>query len=108
VKHQLVTGLDVRSGHSLTASRTCRIGALDLFAPVYGMQATCPAALTSDAPAKLTVAGLYAQDQIKFGQGWTALVGLRRDWSTNDINNRVTSTQTQQKDSATTLSAGLV
>ena len=108
VKHQLVTGLDVRSGTSLLASRTCRIGALDLFAPVYGMQATCPEALTSDAPAKLTVAGLYAQDQIKFGQGWTALVGLRRDWSTNDTNNRVANTQTRQKDSATTLSAGLV
>lgn len=108
VKHQLVTGLDVRTGHSLLASRTCRIGALDLFAPVYGMQATCPAALTSDAPAKLTVAGLYAQDQIKFGQGWTALVGLRRDWSTNDTDNRVAGTQTRQKDNATTLSAGLV
>lgn len=108
VKHQLVTGLDVRSGTSLLASRTCRIGALDLFAPVYGMQATCPEALTSDAPSKLTVAGLYAQDQIKFGQGWTALVGLRRDWSTNDTKNRVANTQTRQKDNATTLSAGLV
>ena len=108
VKHQLVTGLDARSGTSLLASRTCRIGALDLFAPVYGMQATCPEALTQDAPAKLTVAGLYAQDQIKFGQGWTALVGLRRDWSTTDTNNRVANTQTRQKDNATTLSAGLV
>ena len=108
VKHQLVTGLDARSGTSLLASRTCRIGALDLFAPVYGMQATCPEALTSDAPSKLTVAGLYAQDQIKFGQGWTALVGLRRDWSTTDTNNRVANTQTRQKDNATTLSAGLV
>ncbi|WP_435366939.1 TonB-dependent siderophore receptor [Acidovorax kalamii] len=108
VKHQLVTGLDARSGTSLLASRTCRIGALDLFAPVYGMQATCPEALTQDAPAKLTVGGLYAQDQIKFGQGWTALVGLRRDWSTTDTNNRVANTQTRQKDNATTLSAGLV
>ena len=107
-RHQVVTGLDVRSGHSLLASRTCRIGALDLFAPVYGMQAVCPTALTSDAPAKLTVAGVYAQDQIKFGQGWTALVGLRRDWSTNDTHNRVANTGTRQKDSATTLSAGLV
>ncbi|WP_298211826.1 TonB-dependent siderophore receptor [Acidovorax sp.] len=107
-QHQLVTGLDLRSGHSLQASRTCRIGALDLFKPVYGTQATCPEALTNNAPAKLTVAGLYAQDQIKFGQGWTALVGLRRDWSTNNIDNRVSGKQTQQKNSATTLSAGLV
>ena len=108
VRHQLVAGLDARTGHSLLASRSCRIGALDLFAPRYGMAATCPAAFTSDAPARLTVAGLYAQDQIKFGQGWTALVGLRRDWSTTDTNDRVASRQTRQKDSATTLSAGLV
>ena len=108
VKHQLVTGLDVRSGTSLLASRTCRIGALDLFAPVYGMQAACPEALTNDAPSKLTVTGLYAQDQIKFGQGWTALVGLRRDWSTTDTDNRVAQTQIRQKDTATTVSAGLV
>lgn len=107
-KHQLVTGLDLRSGHSLLASRTCSIAALDLFAPSYGVQANCPAGLTSDAPGKLTVAGLYAQDQIRFGQGWTALVGLRRDWSTNDNDNRITRVQTRQKDSATTLSAGLV
>lgn len=107
-RHQLVTGLDVRTGHSLLASRTCRIGALDLFAPVYGMRATCPAALTSDAPDKLTVAGLYAQHQIKFGQGWTALVGLRRDWSTDEIDDRIAHKQTRQKDNATTLSAGLV
>lgn len=108
VKHQLVTGLDVRSGHSLLASRSCSIAALDLFAPAYGVQANCPAALTSDAPGKLTVGALYAQDQIKFGQGWTALVGLRRDWSTSDTDNHISRVQTRQKDSATTLSAGLV
>ena len=108
VKHQLVTGLDVRSGHTYQAQRRCTIGALDLFNPVYGMAATCPVNLTSDAPEKLNVMGLYAQDQIKFGQGWTALVGLRRDWSSNDIDDRVAAKQTRQKDSATTLSAGLV
>lgn len=108
VKHQLVTGLDVRSGHSYQAQRRCTIGALDLFNPVYGVAATCPTNFTSDAPEKLNVMGLYAQDQIKFGQGWTALVGMRRDWSTNDIDDRLAKKQTRQKDSATTLSAGLV
>ncbi|RYF00772.1 MAG: TonB-dependent siderophore receptor [Comamonadaceae bacterium] len=108
VDHRLVTGLDARSGHSSQASLTCRIGALDLFNPVYGMAATCPAALTSDAPGKLSVLGLYAQDQIKFNPQWTALVGVRRDWSTNDIDNRLTNVQTRQKDAATVLSAGLV
>ncbi|ABM59356.1 TonB-dependent siderophore receptor [Verminephrobacter eiseniae EF01-2] len=108
MQHQLVTGLDLRSGHSRFIRRVCRIGALDLFAPRYGMATTCPATPTGDAPAKLTVAGLYAQDQIKFGPGWTALLGLRRDASMNHIDDRVKDVQTRQKDSATTLSAGLV
>jgi iron complex outermembrane receptor protein len=108
LQHRLVAGLDARTSHSYQGQRRCAIGALDLFKPVYGMAATCPANLTSDAPEKLSVMGLYAQDQIKFGQGWTALLGLRRDWSTNDINDRVAQQQTRQKDNATTLSAGLV
>jgi len=107
-QHRLVTGLDARTGHSSQAARTCRIGALDLFNPVYGMPATCPAALSVDAPSKLTVLGLYAQDQIKFHPQWTALVGVRRDWSTNDTDNRLTNVQSRQKDAATVLSAGLV
>jgi len=108
VQHRLVTGLDAQTSHSYQGQRRCTIGALDLFKPVYGVTATCPAKLTADAPEKLSAMGLYAQDQIKFSPQWTALVGLRRDWSTNDIDNRLTRVQTRQKDSATTLSAGLV
>ena len=108
VQHRLVTGLDARTGHTWQGQRRCTIGALNLFNPVYGVATTCPTGYTGDAPEKLSVMGLYAQDQIKFNPQWTALVGLRRDWSTNEIDNRLTSQQTRQKDSATTLSAGLV
>lgn len=108
VQHRLVTGLDARTSHSWQGQRRCTIGALDLFNPVYGAATTCPAAYTSNAPEKLSVMGLYAQDQIKFNPQWTALVGLRRDWSDNQIDDRLANRQTRQKDSATTLSAGLV
>ncbi|WP_407702205.1 TonB-dependent siderophore receptor [Verminephrobacter aporrectodeae] len=107
-QHRLVTGLDLRRGHSRMIRRSCKIGALDLFAPRYGMEVSCPAAPSSDAPSRLTVAGLYAQDQIRFGPNWTALLGLRRDSSTNHIDNRVSGVRTRQADAATTLSAGLV
>ncbi len=106
--HRLVTGLDLRTSKESLASRTCRIAALDLYNPVYGVQASCPAALTSDAPSRLNVAGLYAQDQIKFAPGWTALLGLRRDWSDNKTEDHLTGVTTTQKDNATTSSAGVV
>lgn len=108
LKHRLVTGLDARTGTSSQASRRCTIAPMNLYNPVYGVQATCPANLTTDAPSKLTAAGLYVQDQIKFGQGWTALLGLRHDRSTTDTENRLTNRRTLQKDKANTFSGGLV
>ncbi|WP_192883081.1 TonB-dependent siderophore receptor [Paracidovorax avenae] len=108
VKHRLVAGLDARSGKTWLGRRTCTIAPMDLFNPVYGVPATCPTGYTADAPERLDVVGLYAQEQIKFNPQWTALFGLRRDWSSNTIDDHVAGQKTQQKDSATTLSAGLV
>lgn len=108
VAHQLVIGLDARKGHSRQGSRSCAIAPLDLFNPVYGMSATCPANLTAFAPSTLTAAGLYVQDQLRFGDGWTALVGLRRDQSRERLEDRVRNTRLLKQDSATVGSAGLV
>ncbi len=108
VQHQLVAGLDARTGKNWLGRRTCSIAPMDLFNPVYGVAARCPTGLTIDAPERLTVAGLYVQDQIKLTPQWTVLAGLRRDWSTNTIDDRIARQKTRQKDSATTLSAGVV
>ena len=108
LRHRVVAGMDARHGTALLASRRCTIGALDLFAPVYGVPASCPVDLSADAPSTLTTVGLYLQDQIRFGQGWTALLGLRRDRSRVDIDNRVAGQRSVQKDGATVGSAGLV
>ncbi len=108
ITHRLLVGLDARTGTSWLGSRACTIGPLDLFAPVYGQAATCPADLTSDAPSELTVVGLYLQDQIRFGNGWTALVGFRHDRSTRDTTDRIRNRRTVQRDNANTGSAGLV
>ncbi|MGR4869465.1 TonB-dependent siderophore receptor [Variovorax sp. LARHSF232] len=108
LSHRLVAGLDARKGSSDQASTACRIGALDLFAPTYGMPVTCPAKPTTHAPSELTVAGLYLQDQVKFGGGWSALLGLRSERSRNEITDMVRNTFTVQKDQATTGSGGLV
>ncbi|MCX2864252.1 TonB-dependent siderophore receptor [Paucibacter sp. PLA-PC-4] len=108
VRHQLVVGIDARKGHSLLGARACRIAPLDLFNPVYGVAATCPDKLTSDAPSTLSVAGLYLQDQLKFGDGWTALLGLRHDRSKERTEDRIRSTRLDQNSEATVGSAGLV
>lgn len=108
VAHQWVLGVDARRGHSRQGSRSCTIAPLDLFNPQYGVPATCPADLTAFAPSTLTAAGLYLQDQMKFGDGWTALAGVRRDFSRERLEDRIRNTRALKKDSATVGSAGLV
>ncbi len=52
--------------------------------------------------------GLYAQDQMKFGERWVLTAGLRRDWAKSSTDDLVANTGTAQKDSATTGRIGLV
>lgn len=107
MSHRLVVGMDARRGKSDQANTNCRIAPLDLYAPVYGMSATCPATPTTHAPSRLTVAGLYLQDQVKFAKGWTALLGLRREGSRNETNDWVRREHTVTRDYATTGAFGL-
>ncbi len=107
-RHTLVAGLDARTGTSLTASKTCTIAPLDLFNPVYNVPTNCPAAFTSNAPSELDVVALYAQDQVKFADTWSALVGLRHDRYRDDTRDRVRGTRRIIEDHDTSFSAGLV
>lgn len=106
--HRVVAGLDARTGLSSLASRSCSIAALDLYAPTYGVAATCPVNPTTDAPSRLHVGALYLHDQIRFNPQWTATLGLRRDHSRSKTDNHVTARTAVQRDEATTGSAGLV
>lgn len=107
MKHQVVAGLDARTGHSHMTTRRCTIAALNLYAPVYGMPVTCNARYERNNPSKLTVAGLYAQDQIRLDDRWTVVAGLRHERSRDDIDNRLTGVRRVQKDHDTTGSAGV-
>ncbi len=108
LSHRLLAGLDARTGKSDQANTTCRISPLDLFNPVYGGEITCPDTPTTHAPSRLTTWGLYLQDQIKLGEQWTALLGLRHDRSRDRIDDRVRVDKSTMRDSATTGAAGLV
>jgi iron complex outermembrane receptor protein len=106
--HTLVVGLDARTGTSLLASKNCTIAPLDLFNPVYNVPTVCPPAFTSNAPSTLDVAALYAQDQIKFAETWSALVGVRHDRYRDDTRDRIRNTRRTVDDHDTTFSLGLV
>lgn len=105
LSHTFLLGLDyrrvkwdLRDGFDLGPS-------IDVFNPVYGQPFTIPA-LGSGFLQTTQQAGLYLQDQIKL-DNWILTLGGRYDWANINILDRVSFTNTPQKDQAFTKRAGL-
>ncbi len=79
---------------------------LSINAPDYSAPIATPA-ITSRSRQVLDQIGLYAQDQLKFGQ-WTVLGGIRQDWVGNDRRERISGASTDQSDRAFTWRLGTV
>ena len=79
--------------------------ALDLYAPVYGgpKGPAFPVLRVSD---DVTLYGLYVQNQLKLGDRWTFLAGVRFDASEIDNTNRLSSASRTQDDEDVTFRLG--
>lgn len=81
--------------------------ALNILNPVYGIDGPTPA-YTTRSREKQSQIGLYAQDQISFGN-WRVALSARQDWADRTQTNMVTKAITGvRKDEAFTYSAGLL
>ncbi|XAH22930.1 TonB-dependent siderophore receptor [Xylophilus sp. GW821-FHT01B05] len=100
VQHTLLAGLDYtryrRDRQSGGGEDT-----IDAYAPVYGNAA--PVTLVDDARSMQRQTGLYLQDQMKIGQHWIVVAGLRHD----RVNNALAGSQ-DEKSQATTKRLGLM
>jgi iron complex outermembrane receptor protein len=80
--HTTLAGIDYARHKPESQWSLASIGALDIFAPMYGAK---PDEMTLVAPystrAKATRTGLYVQDQMKHGERWVFLLGGRHDWA---------------------------
>ena len=108
--HTLLMGLDYSNYNSQFGSGASAANsayALNILNPVYGLSGTTPA-ITSRTGTKMDQIGLYAQDQIKFGN-WRLSLSSRQDWTDRTQTNLMTNTVTgQRNDEAFTYSAGLL
>lgn len=77
LQHTMIVGLDYSENDFTRAQRSGTIGALDMYAPVYGVPFTLGGAALSISDRKQL--GLYVQDHIKFDDRWIALLGGRYD-----------------------------
>lgn len=98
VEHNLLLGLDYRH---YTIDQTQGSGfpatPIDLFDPIYGVVQP-PAATYLDQDLSRDQLGIYAQDQIKFGDGWIATLNGRYDFVSTDLKDRFTPANSADSD----------
>ncbi|MGO4665435.1 TonB-dependent siderophore receptor [Bosea sp. 2RAB26] len=101
-----MTGLDYQTGGSNWRYRFGPATALNVVAPRYDQPAG-PLATIIDSKQDLSQAGLYLQDQIKFG-GFRLTLGAQHDWTEQSTLNRLTGTKQSQTSDKTSYRAGLL
>ncbi|GGC70153.1 TonB-dependent siderophore receptor [Chelatococcus reniformis] len=79
--HVLLFGLDYRDDSSTYDVGRGAAPPINIFNPTYGFAIADPGLNFQLKDARLRDLGIYAQDQIKFGGGWIATLGIRNDWS---------------------------
>jgi iron complex outermembrane receptor protein len=108
LSHQTIVGVDYRKGDlEQRNGYGGSVSNIDLNNLKHGQSITEPETpLEYKATVKQT--GFYAQDQIKLGDKWTALIGGRQDRYDRDVVNPQTNARNRQKLDAFTGRAGIV
>lgn len=106
VSHTVLAGLDYSRSSYDQWQQLGFASPLDLFTPTYGNVSVSyfPA---SEYKQTVNQTGVYLQDQIKFGQHWSLLLGGRYDWVRNE-NSASWASAPLQSDSKFSSRAGLV
>jgi iron complex outermembrane recepter protein len=99
----VLLGADFQRNTTSKLSGRGTAGALDVYAPVYGNY-TPPTSYTRSPEVVQKQAGIYVQDQVKYGR-WIGVLGLRHDKATTDTQGRPAAAA---DDKATTKRAGIV
>ncbi|ALM84890.1 TonB-dependent siderophore receptor [Bordetella sp. N] len=97
-QHELTVGTDYLRSRDNTLSTTCTVGTLNVYNPVYGSAIKCPATPRTDSQNTVSDIGLYLRDQVKLGERWRILAGVRHDLAATYTTNHLNSTR--QDDSA--------
>jgi iron complex outermembrane receptor protein len=79
IRHTFLSGFDFQQASIIGTTAFANSTPIDVFAPVYGNY-TVPT-LTPIAKSRQSQRGVYVQDQLKFGEHWSAMLGIRRDWA---------------------------
>ncbi|MEN0119219.1 MAG: TonB-dependent siderophore receptor [Agrobacterium cavarae] len=94
LSHQSLFGIDYSWSDADVRRYQGSAPSLNPYAPVYGVAVPVPTTPMISYTERYSQTGIYAQDQIKFGNGFVATVGGRYDWLDLETNNRLTGNDT--------------
>lgn len=106
VEHTALLGVDYETSSSSWQYLMGAATSLNVVNPQYGQPVGALSTLINS-DQSLWQTGIYAQDQIAFGQ-FRALLGIRHDWVDQNSENLLTNTSSDQQSEATTYRAGLL
>lgn len=95
LSHQALFGIDYSWSDADVRRFQGLAPSLNPYAPVYGVTVPAPTAPMIIYSERYTQTGIYAQDQIKFGNGFVATLGGRYDWLDLETHNRLTGADTK-------------
>ncbi|EKF57923.1 TonB-dependent siderophore receptor [Agrobacterium albertimagni AOL15] len=94
LSHQALFGLDYSWSDADVRRFQGAAPSQNPYAPVYGVTVPTPTTPMISYAERYSQTGIYAQDQIKFGNGFVATLGGRYDWLSLDTHNRLTGADT--------------
>ncbi|WP_144638015.1 TonB-dependent siderophore receptor [Bordetella genomosp. 13] len=107
-RHTVTVGTDYLRTRENALSYNCTVGTLDVYQPVYGSTIRCPANPRTDSATTVRAVGVYVRDQIRLGDRWQVVGGLRRDDTATYSTNRLNDARGDNPASATTGSAAVM
>ncbi len=105
--HKIVGGVDYQWQGFQNRVWSGSAPSLNLYAPVYGVNATLPASPTTSTDQAQSQLGLYLQDQLRW-ERWVLSVGGRQDFTHASTNNNRNGTKVTQGPGKFTYRAGLL
>jgi iron complex outermembrane recepter protein len=107
MKHDLIAGIDYSKAYFKTNMYQGNIDGLNIFNPVYGAPVSTPNLLFDDQETA-DQTGLYVQDQMKLWDSLNIVGGMRKDWASDRLKDKIGDTTAEQKDDAITYRLGAI
>ncbi|TFY87088.1 TonB-dependent siderophore receptor [Pseudomonas nabeulensis] len=107
-EHEVTAGVDYLRSREEQVTRTCTVGSLNIYKPVYGSTIVCPTTPRTQQYTTVRMLGTYLRDNVKIGDKWNLQAGLRFDQTATYTVNQLKDTRTNAPADATTGSVAVM